>query len=162
MPDKMPSLSDPSQLQQKAMSRWDNEGGASRQDPQEGAISSECGADDEPQLTNSELVQLQVRLIALENLVIALLAGASDRQIELASEMTRYISPRPGFTHHPLTTRAASHMLDLVERARRARLGLLVYLNKTQLVCLQHMHLMVGRFALLLDLRLRHPMTDHP
>jgi hypothetical protein len=44
--------------------------------------------------------------IALENLVISLLATASDRQLEQAREMASYISPRPGFTHHPLTTRA--------------------------------------------------------
>jgi hypothetical protein len=57
----------------------------------------------------------------LENLVIALFAAASDRQLEQAREMARYISPRPGFTPHPLTTHAAAHMIDLVERASRFR-----------------------------------------
>ena len=95
MPDEKLSLSDPSQLQRKAMSRWDNEGGATRQGPQDGSNSSESGPDAEPQLTNSELVQLRVRLIALENLVIALLAGGSDRQIEIGSEMAGYIFQGP-------------------------------------------------------------------
>ncbi len=56
-----------------------------------------------PPLSNAELVQLQVRVIALENLMITLLADGSDRQLELAREMATYISPRAGFTHHPLT-----------------------------------------------------------
>jgi hypothetical protein len=72
-------------------------------------------------LTNVELVQLRVRVIALENLVIALLAEASDRQLETAREMAAFISPRPGFTHHPLTIQAAAHMIDLVDRAERFR-----------------------------------------
>jgi hypothetical protein len=72
-------------------------------------------------LTNAELVQLRIRVIALENLVITLLAEASDRQLALAREMAAYISPRPGFTHHPLTIHAAAQMIDLVERAGRFR-----------------------------------------
>jgi hypothetical protein len=35
--------------------------------------------------------------------------------------MAAYISPRPGFTLHPLTTHAAAQMTDLVERAARFR-----------------------------------------
>lgn len=72
-------------------------------------------------LTNTELVQLRIRMIAMENLMIALLAESSDRQRELAREMAAYISPRPGFTPHPLTTHAASQMLQLVERADHFR-----------------------------------------
>ncbi len=69
------------------------------------------------QPTNAELALIRIRVIALENLVIALLAEASDRQLKVAREMAMYISPRPGFTHHPLTSRAADHMIELVERA---------------------------------------------
>ena len=76
---------------------------------------------DVPPLTDAELVQIRVRVIALENLVIALLAEADDRQIALAREMAAYVSPRPGFTPHPLTIQAASHMIDLVERAAQFR-----------------------------------------
>ncbi|MBR7618755.1 hypothetical protein JKL49_05075 [Phenylobacterium sp. 20VBR1] len=110
-------LSDPAQLRQKALSRWDNEGGASLQGPQEGSTEGGAAPEPAPEVTNSEIVLLRVRLIAMENLLIALLADASERQLELAREVTAYISPRPGFTHHPLTLRAASHMSDLVERA---------------------------------------------
>ena len=121
MPDVKHGVPDPLQLRQKALSRWDNEGGASRQGPREGSNTPRAEATDIPQLTNAELVQLRVRVIALENLVIALLAKADDRQIALAREMAAYVSPRPGFTHHPLTIHAASHMIDLVERAAQFR-----------------------------------------
>lgn len=70
-----------------------------------------------PELTNAELVQLPIRGIALENLVIAVLAEGSDRQLAVAREMAAYISPRPGFTHHPLTIQAADHMTDIVDQA---------------------------------------------
>ena len=76
---------------------------------------------DVPPLTNTELVQLRVRGIALENLVISLLAEASDRQLDRVREMAAYISPRPGVTHHALTMHAAAHMVDLVARAQHFR-----------------------------------------
>jgi hypothetical protein len=87
--------------------------------PQDAVISDDPS--EVPELTNAELVHLRVRVIALENLVISLLAGATDRQLDLAREMAGYISPRPGFTQHPLTIHAASQMIDLVERAGRFR-----------------------------------------
>jgi hypothetical protein len=91
---------------QKALSRWDNEGGA---------LSAV------PALTNAELVHLRVRVIALENLIIALLADASGRQLDGIRAMATYISPRAGFTQHPLTIRAADHMTDMVDRAAHFR-----------------------------------------
>jgi len=84
--------------------------------PRKSAVSGE-GKSAKLQLTNNELAQLRVRIIAMENLVIALLAEASDRQLGLAREMAAYISPRPGFTRHPLTIHAAAQMISLVERA---------------------------------------------
>jgi len=74
-----------------------------------------------PESNAAELGALHIRVIALENLVISLLGMVSDQQLEQAREMASYISPRPGFTHHPLTTHAAAHMVDLVERASRFR-----------------------------------------
>ena len=68
-------------------------------------------------------MQLQVRVVALENLVIALLAQASDRQLSLAREMATYISPRPGFTRHGLTIHAAAQMVHLVDRSGHFRLS---------------------------------------
>lgn len=118
MRDEIPNVSDRTRLREKALSRWDNEGGAARPGSQDGLPAK---SDREPHLTNAELVQLRVRMIALENLVIALLAEGSDRQVEVVREMAEYISPRPGFTHHPLTTHAAAHMIDLAERAAHFR-----------------------------------------
>lgn len=62
---------------------------------------------------------LHVRMIALENLVVALLAGASDNGHGQARKMASCISPRPGFIHHTLMTHATGHMLNPVERAVR-------------------------------------------
>ena len=100
---------------QMALSRWDNEGGAGPCGPR-GQISAEA-LSEVPALTDAELVQLRIRVIALENLVISLLAEASDRQLGFAREMAAFISPRPGFTHHPLTIHAATQMINLVDRA---------------------------------------------
>jgi len=104
-----------SELLLKALSLWDNEGGAGPDGPQERAL--DIGLSKIPPLTNAELIQLRVRVIALENLMIMMLAEGSDRQFELAREMAAYISPRPGFTDHPLTTQAAMQMAHLVDRA---------------------------------------------
>ncbi|WP_431275900.1 hypothetical protein ACQ858_06330 [Variovorax ureilyticus] len=76
-----------------------------------------------PPLSDAELVQLRVRVIALENIVIALLAQAPERQLELAREMAVYISPRQGFTPHPMTVHAAAEMHSLVKRADAFRSG---------------------------------------
>lgn len=96
---------------QKSLSRWGNEGGA---------FPDEAHAE-VPELTNAELVHLRIRVIALENLVMTLLAEGPDRQLGVARETATYILPRAGFTQHPLTIRAATHMTDMVDRALRYR-----------------------------------------
>ena len=70
-----------------------------------------------PTLTPAEQTHLHVRVIALENLVIALLASATEHQLECAREMAAYITPRAGATAHPLTINAAADMVSMVERA---------------------------------------------
>ena len=121
MPSRKPHFLDPSQQYEMALSRWDNDGGAGPGRKQKSLISGEVQSEI-PQLTNAELVQLRIRVIALENLVITLLAETSERQLGLAREMATYISPRPGFTHHPLTIHAADQMIDLIERAGHFRI----------------------------------------
>lgn len=113
---------DPLQQRKRALSRWDNEGGAEPCGPQTASPSGEDKAR-MPENGPAEVGALHVRVIALENLLISLLATASDRQLELAREMVSYIAPRPGFTHHALTTKAEAHMRDLLERAVRFRGG---------------------------------------
>lgn len=114
MTDTDPS---PHELRHRALSRWDDEGGAIADVADEAHNSV-------PDMTNAELVLLRVRVIALENLLIAVLAEGSDLQRKTALEMADAISPREGATQHPLTIRAAQHMSDLVERANRVRAAL--------------------------------------
>jgi len=103
-------------LRQNALSRWTNEGGAGpgRVRGTAGSVKRHSAG---PPLADAELVQLRIRVIALENLVIALLAESPDQRLEIARDMASYISPRPGFTPHRLTIRAAAQMIHLVERA---------------------------------------------
>ena len=60
-----------------------------------------------PELSSAELVHLRIRAIALENLVIVLLAQNSDQPLVVPREMASYITPRPGFPQHLLTIHAA-------------------------------------------------------
>lgn len=103
-----------SEIRQRALARWDNEGGAL-------ASIAETAADTVPEMTNTELVHLRIRVIALENLMIAILAEGSEQQRQVARDMAALIKPRPGYTQHPLTSHAADHITDLVERADRFR-----------------------------------------
>lgn len=116
MTTRKPESSARSRQRQRALQRWENEGGASDGSSSRDVLSSDTPGG-VPPLTNAELVQLQIRVIALENLVIAMVSQMPDRQIELAREMAEYISPRPGSTPHRLTIHAAAQMISLVERA---------------------------------------------
>ena len=108
-------MRDKSQEPEAVLARWENEGGATT-----GRKRQERGRTDRrPPLKNAELLQMQVRLVALENLLIALLAQATDQQLDAVREMARYIAPRDGFTAHRLTTHAAALMIHLIDRARR-------------------------------------------
>ena len=124
MPGEEKDVPTSDQIRQRALARWENEGGA----PSDGQTSafSDHALTEVPALTNAELSQLHIRVIALEGLVTALLAEATDRQLEVVRDMAAYISPRPGFTPHPLTIRAATQMTDLLERASCFRAGSLV------------------------------------
>jgi len=118
-------VSDPAQLsevlqRQRALSRWNDEGGAEPDGPQT-APDAVWEQPLLPKMGDAEFEALHVRVIALENLVIALLTVASDRQLELAREMASYIAPRAGYTRHKLTIHAAGHITDIVERAVRFR-----------------------------------------
>ena len=113
MPDSNPAAGD-TDPRQSALSRWDDEGGAISSVPAETVTEI-------PEISNTEMVHLRVRVIALENLLIAMLAEGSDTQIAIAREMAEYIAPRSGSTQHPLTLQAGSHMAGLIERALQFR-----------------------------------------
>ena len=120
MPDQDSDPKDRTQQREMALSRWDTDGGNGPRSLQRGLF-SEPELPEVPHLTDTELVHLRVRVIALENMLISLLAQVSDQQLGFARELAAYIFPRPGFTQHPLTVRAAHQMLDLVERAGHFR-----------------------------------------
>ena len=110
----------PAKQRQMALSRWDSDGGAGVLGPQEDLVLGTLPPSG-PDLVDSELTQLRFRVIALENLVMALLAAGSQHQVELAREVTAYIAPRPGMTPHPLTLRAARQMDHLLQQAAHFR-----------------------------------------
>lgn len=108
-----------SRLLSKVVSGWDSDDGAGEC----GVTSAESGTllKDALPLTNAEIAHMQVRVIALENLLKVLLSDASKDQVELMRDMAAFISPRPGFTQHPLTIQAAACMINLVESAGHLR-----------------------------------------
>lgn len=103
------------EIHRRAIRRWENEGGSldGRSQEQSATVAGEIG--------DAEDGNIKVRLIALENLVVALLAETPESQSELVREMARFISPRPGMTPHRLTIEAARNMLAMVERAAHYR-----------------------------------------
>lgn len=105
-----------------ALAIWDNEGGAGPSGAQESSSLGEISSDPSAS-ANAELVQLHARVIALENLLIALLADGPDLHSGRIREMASFIVPRPGFTQHRLTVHAAHHMVDLINRAAHFRLS---------------------------------------
>ena len=118
MPNRESDSLEFAHMREQAFSRWDNEGGAGEGGREHPASTGTATA---PPLSNAELVQLQIRVIALENLMRALLADSSDRQLALVREIAAYISPRPGYTLHHLTVHAASRMVSLAEVAGQPR-----------------------------------------
>jgi hypothetical protein len=106
----------------RALARWANDGG-----------SGQCGRESDlvsdsidvamPAIGDTQMGLLHVRVIAMENLIIALLATASGPQLALARDMARIIEPRIGAAPHPLTIRAAARLTDLVERSERFQNG---------------------------------------
>lgn len=60
----------------------------------------------------------RLRMNAMVTLLITMLASAPDQQLELGRETAAFISPRPGFSHHPRTVDAATQMVHLLDRAR--------------------------------------------
>ena len=108
----------------RAVGRWENEGGAETAGP-EAIVGTELGApppdDLRVDLKNAELVQLQLRVIALEHLVTALLATAPTDTTDLVRAIAANISPRPQSRQHHLTVRAAAQMIHLLERGQLAK-----------------------------------------
>jgi hypothetical protein len=65
MPRENSDTSSDSNQRQRALARWDNDGGAGPDGP--AAVSSDNERAPVPELTNAELVTLRIRVIALKN-----------------------------------------------------------------------------------------------
>lgn len=115
--DKQPSRDE---IYRRLIGRWENEGGGVTSWEHEAQPESER-ATVVGEIGDAEAVNIRVRLIAIENIIVALLAHGPDDRLELIKEMAEFISPRPGMTPHRLTTEAARNMLALVERAEHYR-----------------------------------------
>ena len=70
-----------------ALSRWENEGGAAGPDAVPAADVAGSALIGDSTSAGTEAVQLRIRVIALENLVISLLAQAPVAQLALAREI---------------------------------------------------------------------------
>lgn len=110
----MPMSDDGPSIRHDALSPWDRDACAL-------SATAEGRIEAWPILTNDDLVLLRVRVIALENILIAVLAEGSERQRQTARDMSDALSTQPGSARHPLTIRAAHHMVGLVHRAAHAR-----------------------------------------
>ena len=109
------------ELRHTALSRWNNEGGAGAGGRTHAGSAATYAAVGVAPLANAELVQLQIRVIALERVVMALLAQPTDGQLNFIREMAAYIYPRTGYTPHHLTIGAAGQMINLLEGAAHFR-----------------------------------------
>ena len=112
----------PQPVRDETMSRWGDDGGTVPLPEHAGKAASpdaagDHGPDAAPDLTNAEGVQLQVRVIALEAMLVALLADVSVGQRAKVRKMAVHIAPQDGRTLHPLTSSAASRILSLLDRA---------------------------------------------
>ena len=120
--------SERAQLLARAVSKWDAEAEVGEAEIDSSArvlpVSNASPTEALP-LTNAEITHLQVRVIAIENLLKVLLADATAEQLKLMRDVAGLITPQPGFTQHPLTIQAAACMINLVDNAAHLRsLGL--------------------------------------
>jgi hypothetical protein len=54
MPDRIPDPSPDAKLHERALAKWDNEGGASRRGPQEDSPDEKAGPGRDPRLTRAD------------------------------------------------------------------------------------------------------------
>ena len=107
-------------IHRRVIGRWENEGGSVRAWHREMPV-EEKSITVAGEIGDAETANTRVRLIAIENIIVALLANAPDDRLELIREMADFISPRPGMTPHRLTIEAARNMLAIVDRAEHYR-----------------------------------------
>lgn len=69
------------------------------------------------------IARLRIRMEALEHLVIILLADTKSRDVDTVRELLNNIPFWTDPSHNAESTRAAAHMIGLVERSDRLRSG---------------------------------------
>ncbi len=74
-----------------------------------------------PEVTTIEWQHLRFRVVALENLLIALMAEGPASRLDRARQMACHVAPRNGYTEHPVSLFAAAQIVHLVERARHMK-----------------------------------------
>lgn len=77
------------------------------------------GAWDASDPGHAELVQMRIRMIATENLILAILSEASEEVRQSVRDRAVEIAPRRGSSDHPLTHFAQKEMLSMLARAER-------------------------------------------
>ena len=98
-----------------ALARWDNEGGAlSHPAPVAPPLVEVAN-----HLSDQDLVCLRSRVIALENIVVAMLASASADQRAVVHDMALFVRPPLDAVQDRLTMHAADLMDHLADRATR-------------------------------------------
>ena len=105
-----------SEAHERSIGQLEEERGA-----QPGPAPREVGPTVVGAIGDAEAANLRVRLVAIENILVAMLAAAPESQLDLIREMAAYISPRSGKTPHRLTVEAARNMLAIIERAEHYR-----------------------------------------
>lgn len=98
-----------------ALARWDNEGGALSHPAPVKVSVVEVGH----HLSDQDMVCLRSRVIALENIVVAMLAGGSSDQRSLVHDMALFVCPPLEEVQDRLTLHAADLMDHLADRAAR-------------------------------------------
>ena len=98
-----------------ALARWDNEGGALSHP----APVKPPPVDIDNHLSDQDMVCLRSRVIALENIVVAMLAGGSHDQRAIVHDMAMFVRPPLDAAQDRLTMHAADLMDHLADRATR-------------------------------------------
>ncbi|WP_156357834.1 hypothetical protein [Sphingomonas sp. Leaf62] len=97
----------------EALARWDNEGGALSY----GATVVPPVVDARHHLSDDELVHLRSQVIALEQTMIAMMAGGSDDQRALIHDMAAFVRPPMDAVQDPLMIHAGDLMDHMADRA---------------------------------------------
>lgn len=103
---------------QAALASWENEGGADRHLPANPPNDS-AGRRTTVDPAKADIAQLQIRVVALENLVTALLAAAPVGVVTMVRDLTELVSPKLGH----LTMHAATQMVHTIQRAEFIRMN---------------------------------------